>query len=376
LIIATTDAAGIPEIPDAATETEWQSYLWLRISPATTSFALYAWNPSQTYNVTYSVGVGSVNTNWNPVTIGSIPANSIQGYQLATATIPADKIQSITVSQVTGFAPANYVAKTDAPVAGYISGNFTTGLVINNGSISTEMFTALSVDTAAIAAKAATAAKVLGGTIGQFLKTTNGTADAGWVTPNDLVAQLDAAVMVAGNGSKVLRVNSGATAYELVAAASVGIILQSLTKTVPATSGTTVMPEDSTIPQRSTEGFEIASQAITIQSASSLIRIRAEVSLSTGAANMAGIAVFKSTAEDALAARATYTGGGATLPNSISIDVVIASPGAGAITFSLKAGCGSAGTVYVNRTSTGATTPYGAANVSFFSVEEILGTLS
>ena len=226
LIVTTTDSSGVPLPPDAETTTKWQNYLWLRQIPLTTSFSVYAWNPNQEYNINYSGSTaGYVTSKWNPIASGSIPANSIEGFQIKPDTISGDRIQTITINQVTGFVPANYVLSAAAPnVAGIISGSYNTGLTINNDAVTNTMLKADATSGAANAAvkttnivdKNVTAAKVLGGSNGQFLKTTDASTNAGWVTPNDIVAQADAAVAVSGNGSKVLAVNSGATAYELV----------------------------------------------------------------------------------------------------------------------------------------------------------------
>lgn len=371
MIIATTDVGGVPQIPDAVAEPKWASYIWLRISPASTSVAVYVWNANQPYNLPYNTT--TVTTNWNPIVDAAIPANSIQGFQLAPNTIDATRIISITASQITGFSPGNFVGKTDSPAAGYISGNFTTGLIINNGSITTAMFTALAVDTASIAAKAVTPAKILGGTQGQILETTNGTTDAGWVTPNDLVAQASAAVQVATNGGKVLRVNSGATAYELVANTSVGNVIQTLVKTGGAADSTaTTIPADNTIPQI-TEGKEYVTQAITPTSATSLIHIYFAGFVAIGSAGTTTVALFQDAVANALQATAVTPSGTGNNPAQLVIDFWVSAASTTARTYRIRFGP-SAGTGYMNQTSTN--TLFGAAALSFLKVEEIIGTLA
>ena len=137
LIVVTTDSAGVPQVPDATTTTKWQSYLWLRLSPLTTSFIVCAWNPAQTYNMGYSDGSGNiVSTNWNPISSGSIPAGSIQGYQIAAGTIDKEKIQNIDISQVNNSASLLTTSTISKVVtgAGAVNGSFASGLIMNNGS--------------------------------------------------------------------------------------------------------------------------------------------------------------------------------------------------------------------------------------------------
>lgn len=214
LIVLTSDSAGIPAPPDATGTPKWQTYLWLRLSPLTTSFTLYAWNPAQTFNVGYSDGSGNfVTTHWNPVTTGGIGAGSIQGYQIAAATITADKIQTISISQVTGFNPATYVQTTATPTGGVIGGTFASGLTINNASITTAMLIDLNVTTGKIADKNVTVGKILGGTINQLLTTADNANTAAWATPPLIYST--AGIPVAANANKLLAVNGGATDYTL-----------------------------------------------------------------------------------------------------------------------------------------------------------------
>lgn len=137
LVIITEDQGGVPDVPDAGTTTKWKRYLWLRVSPLTTSIALYAWNPAQLFNIGYSDGsTDFVASNWNPVTISAIPAASILGYMIANGTITKEKIVSIDVSQIENFNSDNYVLTTSSPNAsGDISGSFAVGLAVKNEAI-------------------------------------------------------------------------------------------------------------------------------------------------------------------------------------------------------------------------------------------------
>lgn len=238
LILANADAAGVPQIPDAVTNPKWQNYLWLRLVPLSNSFALYAWNPNQTYILAYTGG--TVNTNWNPVQIGAIPADSIQGYQLAPSTVTFDKIATIQISQVTGFSPANYVSTTQEPAAGYISGDFTTGLVINNGTITGVLIAPNTIAGGNIVLKSVAVGNLLGGTLNQLPFTVDGANTVAWTTPNEIVTEPAGIIAKAGNALKVPQVNAGSTAFQM---AVLPIVTKAIVDNVaiPATTTTAMI---------------------------------------------------------------------------------------------------------------------------------------
>lgn len=228
MIGVTTDNAGVPIPPDAVTYPKWQNYLWLRISPLTTSFTLYAWNPAQQFNVGYSNGSGLfITTNWNPVTVGGIGAGSIQGYQLAAATITSDKIQSVNISQVTGFNPATYVQTTVAPTGGVIGGTFAAGLTLNNAAVTSASIAALAVLTAAIADKNVTVGKLLGGALGQLPQTADGANTVAWTTPPQIYSGLSNPNAGGSNDGQLVAVLSGAAGtFQYLTAKQAGIYKQ------------------------------------------------------------------------------------------------------------------------------------------------------
>jgi len=131
IVMVTTDVGGVAQVPTANVTTKWQNYLWLQISPNTTSVALYAWNPNQT-------NANPNFLNWQPVTLSAIPALSIQGYQLAPSTITYDKILNIQLSQIVGYATL-LATNTYPTVQTQISGNFALGFTINNGAVTLAM---------------------------------------------------------------------------------------------------------------------------------------------------------------------------------------------------------------------------------------------
>lgn len=230
-IILNSDTGGVPNVPDATTTTKWQSYLWLRLSPLTTSFTLLAWNPAQTYNLGYSDGSGNtVSTNWNPVSTGSIPAGSILGYMIANATITADKIISIDISQVTG--AGSLVNTATVPAAGSITGSFATGFVINNGAVTNVMLALLSVATGNIQDDAVTPAKLApSGSVNTYMTDILGTTPA-WITLPSIIKPTST-VVTTGNAGKTPRVattGAGDTGtWEMVTSTLIGTVLQVVT---------------------------------------------------------------------------------------------------------------------------------------------------
>ena len=182
IVMVTTDVGGVAQVPTADVTTKWQTYLWLQISPSTTSVALYAWNPNQT-------NANPNFLNWQPVTLSAIPAGSIQGYQLAPATVTSDKILNISLSQVVGY--TSLLTTVLNPAAGDISGSYALGFTINNGAVTLAKF-----DTT--------------GAVTQVL-TANGAGSAPtWQTPPQIYTGLANPNVGGSDDGKVAAVNSGA----------------------------------------------------------------------------------------------------------------------------------------------------------------------
>lgn len=119
-------------------------------------------------------------------------------------------------------------------------------------------------------------------------------------------------------------------------------------------TGTTTIPNDDTIPQN-TEGDEYMTLAITPKSASSRLRIDVVAALansSTSLSTMAG-ALFRDSIADALAAFETTKPSTAGVRGPISFSHDMASPGASATTFKMRAGLAVAGTTTFNGTAGG-----------------------
>lgn len=101
--VITDDVAGVPTVPDAATTTKWQRYLWLRRGAV--NIGAYVWNPAASSDPTY--------LKWVTINIAALGTGIIQGYMIADNTITADKIVSLDYTQLTGV-PTTFTPGGDA----------------------------------------------------------------------------------------------------------------------------------------------------------------------------------------------------------------------------------------------------------------------
>lgn len=237
LVIVTTDSSGVPVLPDTTDYPRIENYLWLRLSPLTSSFIVAAWNPSQVYNMGYSNGSGlTVSTNWNPVSTGSIPAGSIQGYQIAAGTITADKLAGgITTSQLAS--GATFLTTSSTPTLGDITAasTFGGGLIIAPLAVTTGKIAVGGVTTPNIAAGAATLTTLdTTGTAGQVLWNSSNGVPA-WGTFK-IITGLTNPNVGGGNDGQVIAVLSGAAGtFQYYGGVSVGNAFTGDTSTLATT---------------------------------------------------------------------------------------------------------------------------------------------
>jgi hypothetical protein len=147
-VIVTQDSlSGVPNVPNASSDTTLQTYIWVRLgnpnasSNANSGGTCYFWdanspNPTNPTQLLY----------WNPIVAGSIAPASIQGYQIASNTIPATALEGgISASQVVGLSTLFNTAltSTSTPATGAISGSFGAGFQLANQPInSSSLFVA------------------------------------------------------------------------------------------------------------------------------------------------------------------------------------------------------------------------------------------
>lgn len=135
------------------------------------------------------------------------------------------------------------------------------------------------------------------------------------------------------------------------------------------TSGTTVTPNDNTIPQN-TEGVEFSStQAITPTSAINLLEIRASIQAENNQNNNMTAALFQDTAANALVA-VQINNSAASHRKQYTIEHLMRAATTSATTFKVRIGGSVAGTTYFN--ASGGVATMGGVMASFISAEEIM----
>ena len=135
-----------------------------------------------------------------------------------------------------------------------------------------------------------------------------------------------------------------------------------------ASSGSTRMPFDGTIPQN-TEGDQYLSVTITPKSASSLLKISVTAYFWANFPDALAYALFQDSTANAIAAGFTYTGVGTASGWPAVLTKVMVSGTTSATTFKFRAGSNGPITVYFNSTSV--TQVLGSAMNSIIMVEEI-----
>lgn len=144
-----------------------------------------------------------------------------------------------------------------------------------------------------------------------------------------------------------------------------GRVIQCVTGTIAAASGTTTVPLDNTAPS-ATEGFQIWSQSFTPLSTTSRIIISFSVHASNSVTNNTPImSVFAGTTNIGATAGRIPT---AATGTSLTIQRVYAPASIAPITFSARLGCPVAGTTYCNQIGTAT---LGGALVSNYIITEI-----
>ena len=149
-----------------------------------------------------------------------------------------------------------------------------------------------------------------------------------------------------------------------------GSVVQSVSAVVTAlVSGTTVMPIDDTIPQK-TEGVEVITLAITPKSATNILIIIANIAGIRTPDGLGGIALFQDDTAGALAAvPVTQLSLG---HGSIALIHKMVSGGVAETTFKIRIGQASAGTVYCNAVPAGTTRGFGGVSATTLTIFELI----
>lgn len=200
LIVATTDIATVPQVPNANITTKWINYAWLRISA--TSVGLYLWNPNATPDATF--------LNWVSVSIATIGAGSIVDSMIADNTITDSKIASLNYSKLTGTPPN---LPPSGAAGGDLVGSNYPNPVLAPGVVTGTKIAASTIVGNNIAAATVTVDKLANDGIASDMLRVNAAANAmEFFAPQKLF--LSAVGTPTANVLKAIQVNAAATDYQ------------------------------------------------------------------------------------------------------------------------------------------------------------------
>lgn len=123
-----------PKVPDAATTTKWQRYIWIRISPQINNgstvisgalVSAYIWNPGASSDATYLC--------WTAIGIGTIGPGTITGSQIAAGTITDANISDVDWSKLLNV--PSFVPPSNSVTAGMLQdGSVIPSKLVTGGS--------------------------------------------------------------------------------------------------------------------------------------------------------------------------------------------------------------------------------------------------
>jgi len=302
LVVITTDIAGVPQVPDANTNTDWKRYLWIR--QTATAINVYAWNANGASDATY--------LQWVPINIAGIGASSIVNSMIADNTIEDVKIAALSYSKLIG---APTALTTSSAATGDLLGSTYASLAVAPLAITTSKINDLAVTTVKINDKAVTSGKIAGdGSAKDMLRTATDTTAVEWFTPPTLFTS--GVVVPTANSLKIPQVNPGATDFQMVASTTLGVVKQiklSTSATVVAASG--VLANTTSTPNYNATGMTAGfnSEAFTALDTTGTFKLLIEVEVQIASDQVAFVGLYNATGATAPLAGIGFKGSSATL---------------------------------------------------------------
>jgi len=302
LTITTADVAGVPQVPDANTNTKWQKYLWRRVTA--TAVNAYLWNDNGASDATYQ--------QWVSVNIAGIGAGSIVNSMLQDNTITDIKIANVNWSKITG---APTFLSTGSACTGDLLGSLFSNMAIAAGAVTTVKIAPNAITHALLGAQAVQPVTDLlnNGSYQDMLRTNAGATAVEWFTPPSIFKS--GVVVTTANQYKIPQVaTAGASdggTWQMVAPTTLGRILQIVEKEdSTAYSNTGVLANSTSAPNYNATGMNALTglnTTITPISASSVLLIEVTLNLYPNGAGHHAVTIHAATGATApLAAVAVY----------------------------------------------------------------------